>query len=408
MGKRALFTGLTFVIIVGSYATYAFHDSSARTPFDVEWSLDAISLCTQKHIKEQLSCLEPVIRDLLAQDTIATASSLIENTYPLECHAIMHVVGRYLYKNSSSVEEALAKCEATCHSGCKHGVVGAVFSDSVSEEKKGDGPWHPAAGTITEEAKRLCTGVDECHTVGHILFQVAGSITGALKQCDTVARESELVMCYRGAFMESMEQNIPFLDGVDTPAISYRDPSELLAPCNAFPSRYSRACFHFLHIQNRATFEEQGVAEIEIQKRIFKNACAELESQWDRDSCYEGVGFQFKNTGDCTDVPRASERAACIFGVSHVLTSDVPRIQRGVQECGNVTELLSRRACYQSIFLSADSRSVTPLEGLCDDVGDPQCAITLDAYTNNPRDLVFNPLVILANAELPSEKSLVR
>ncbi len=155
---------------------------------------------------------------------------------PLNCHELMHYLGRDSYRRAGSVT-AFAGATPACESGFYHGII---------EEFLADRP-----GLVEEESGAILVGEclrhgspralnEECyHGVGHALMLLLGNdLPRSLLECDRLFKSSaERRACYGGAFME----NALSVTG-DHPSV-YRDPSRPLFPCTIFGESYLDQCY---------------------------------------------------------------------------------------------------------------------------------------------------------------------
>lgn len=380
-------TALLVLAVAAGAALYPGHE-------DVP-SYGALAACLEMPALTQSACLRGVVRKLLDVDGARDVQGRIREQYGSNrCHEINHAVGIELYNRASSVEDAIGQCTESCFSSCAHGVVQGALLAVPGITASADELAHPDFDLLVTEGRKLCADPDSCHSVGHIAYLLAQDLTKALSLCDELAEGREPVMCYRGLFMEMMQENAAE-DGADR----YRDPEDLSSPCLDVPATYSRACFHFLHINQDATFLERGISDSREKQRLRKESCERIASDWIRASCFEGYGFSFSFATlvgpeiareACVSLTSAADRAACLFGRAYAFSADATTLGRGFSFCASVEERIPQETCYQSIFDSAEARKLGDMERLCDAVPDPACKAALRAYVEG-RTLRYDP-----------------
>jgi hypothetical protein len=174
-----------------------------------------------------------------------------------ECHSLAHDIGHYggYSDNFSYVEEYLSKKNLDfCGSGFMHGVEGQLANN----------PYPQNAESLYEFCK-LAMPLEPfyagCyHGAGHAFMENTDDVTSALRECDTLITDPNLVPnvsnCYRGVFSENV--NYLMADG--------KSSADLLQFCMDLSEEFHDECAEELNGFN-LTPESSG-AEIEKAMRM--------------------------------------------------------------------------------------------------------------------------------------------
>ncbi len=356
-----------------SYA-YAKNDTS---------SIAKINTCFPLSKEEERTCLEAIVRPLLA---IMTAGELMEELQQsldhLQCHRTGHVIGSELRQQHGSLFPALDQCTAACTSGCIHGVVYQdlihTFGDYNIDTVNMD--------FVKSEGVQACNlGIHACHGVGHLLYRLYKSYIPALEYCKTFATEGQRDMCQNGVFMESY----PAVKSGELSAVtleSLQEPEELLYPCHGLPSEFFAPCYRLVYLNQWALFDMLGLDDYTTRANKTFEACLSLSRGEERQYCLIGAGQQIARTSKlsdptsyCRNLDLVEDRRKCNFGFA-MASVNYGRVENAWNYCEAAAHN-EKHACYYGIFsgtLVPDS-NLEPSQA-CSGTHDQTCREALEIY----------------------------
>lgn len=154
--------------------------------------------------------------------------------YTNQCHSEAHYVGHAAYDLLR--ERAFVECNESCHSGCYHGAMEALF-------------WDVAPSELTQKIQDTCLSLEtpfeifQCfHGSGHGFLAFTGyDVPKALEQCEKLGTREATSSCYGGIFMENVVAGLglaPGNTGHVTEWLSWDDP---LYPCDLYTNNQDAA-----------------------------------------------------------------------------------------------------------------------------------------------------------------------
>jgi len=336
-----------------------------------------------------VACAGELVGKLLAKEDAAALMREFETQMPAQCHFLGHIVGKYVYADTGSMEGAYAACSsAECASACLHGAAIAALISAPGIRTALEGVEHPLWEDVGPEAATLCKERQACHAVGHVLMSLSDDVNNALAKCDDVAPDSDsLQACFRGVFMEIGNATLARIESVPS-GKQITDPDNLLSPCSAMEKRYQRACFQFLFINQTASPREVGTLTPEMTRHARIDACREATNSV-RTPCAEGLGYSLysldsvERSFDACNRFAANEHAACVLGVSrgYIDFGEVP--ERVAEQCAGLGTVAAKKSCYLGVFDAVAQRYKDP-QNVCDAATDSLCVEQYAAYRMNP------------------------
>ena len=375
-------------ILLAVFAYLFTHHTNARMDallrcFPEESVVDASLSADPDCLKRTVHTLSGVFstKELLAYTIETTSPETIVN----DCHEIGHIIGEETYRNSSSLENALAKCSNACRGACTHGVVGEAVIADIGQEFPDEDLAHASGKTLERLAREYCVADKPlCHAVGHILFAAFQDYPKALAACDSIGASDEKKIrkefCYEGVFMESIGKGFSLALGSTTTA-SF---GSYAAPCDGIGMQYKYACLRYLPDFQEIRFASEKITDANTRLQI-SNAVCETYSGRTRADCIEGIGFFVSPGGPfnadkravCDGYRTKDDHAACTLGaVLRLVNND--QLLDATRYCEN--EERSRAAfCYYAAFQFMEQKSKPPvLSDSC--TGSAQCAAMLTEY----------------------------
>lgn len=289
------------------------------------------------------ACLDRLFRPFLERHSTADALALIERyaaadpEFRLNCHPIVHAIGRETFRSKRTVHESFAACSQTCHSGCYHGAVERFLLGEAGDRHI----------TITDVKARV-TGACaadiplrlrfQClHGLGHaIMFFAKYRLAAGLEACDALTDEWSRRSCYGGVFMENVFAADP----------SQRDVNgDYHYPCNSVAQRYRAECYLIqtwrmseLGLSTAKLFEECGRAG------EFQLICAQSIG---RDLSNDARTKDPRVAADQCRLGEGDRRLACIRGAVYALIDNSWDGRFALPFCGAFGESLDANVCFR-------------------------------------------------------------
>lgn len=351
--RIALFVILPILFIgpLVGYAEATAKDSSA--PFQ------SLRQC-YKTPENLMRCGTAEIKILLHNKTGKELMELFNKELPeYMCHQFGHIVGREVYERNGSLEAAMEECIYGCGGPCFHGAVEAAFLEQL-EIDPGSADIHITEDVVLKNAKEFCKTATMCHGVGHFLFQLYNNFEKPLAICKDVAlNETAREDCYWGVFMDHAMQFSTYNILLGENKKQSYDLSNLLFPCDQVEKEYRHACYRYHPRLQDKIFDETGVEDPDERRSKQRSACETLDIN-DRQSCFEGLGRTFLDTGTSDpDVVRAwsenlelsTDKTAFTRGmirsmVAHGYTANA------FSYCTALPERFARWGCYYDTLLT--------------------------------------------------------
>lgn len=328
---------------------------------------DALRACLGKP-QESGPCLDQLFRGFLQTNSTPDALALInkyEETSPdlrLQCHVIVHSLGRQTMVVKRTIKDAFASCDHTCHSGCYHGVMerflvgdeepapahvahdhGATHNHAAAGHSHGPAPIartklqaRVAAACDPQESERIRF---QCvHGLGHaVMFFTDYRLREALALCDTLPDAWSQTSCHGGVFMENL-----FASNRDKRDVS---PTDLHYPCNYVQARYRTQCY----LMQTWRMGEMGLGT----ERLFEECRKAGPNRLD---CATSIGRDLSNEARTKNPRWAAERCelgrldeirACVQGVIYALIENTWDGRYALPFCASLRDRGDGEVCFE-------------------------------------------------------------
>lgn len=282
----------------------------------------------------------------------------IQAVYPT-CHDEAHDLGKLIFARLRDVGASLESCADACASGCMHGVLMQLFTDSASlggsehqdsaaSSTAGSEHQHSAQVTSADVAARIptfCESValtrmyspgDCAHGVGHaVMFLSKYDIPAGIDLCERFPTYALRYYCATGAYMEYRS--------------SPRSRSDYLIhgglhPCDK--ALYPAACFRYVMTNTiRWHYAKRGTLD------MLERECEGLSEKY-RLGCFHGIGNAHVSRiargaitlAEVCGFGGRKDQTACVEGAMERLGKFTPDI--AVERCDALTDW--RRAVCQA------------------------------------------------------------
>lgn len=317
--------------------------------------------------KNSAGCLDAYFKKILekkkAKIVLADIDSLQsrDESIRLQCHEIVHAVGRETFQKAGAISAAFQECDQTCHSGCFHGAVerflkgpGALGYGTGNEEG------HLSEKEIQSRIVSACSPNEpvnlrfQClHGLGHaVVFFLDYDLIKGLSWCDALpgglwSQRS----CWGGAFMENItaaEKSKRFLSKTDSHF-----------PCSVIDEKYKDECY----MMQTSRMLEMGLGDVGIADECEKAGPYRLTcmQSFGRDKSNDArVGKYAEVAGLCSSLELETDKEACIRGVSYALIDNTWDGKYAFPFCEALAPLEARPADSGT----ADATGVLPLTGI--------------------------------------------
>lgn len=141
--------------------------------------------------------VKPYIMKIGPKEALERLERISSGGSAFDCHQEAHNIGRAAYELFR--EEAFAKCQSACHSGCYHGAMEVFLRDNGTKN-------------LAKNISRICESFDssfgtfEClHGVGHgVMAYLSYDLPESIKECQKLNSNFAARSCYGGTFMENI------------------------------------------------------------------------------------------------------------------------------------------------------------------------------------------------------------
>lgn len=263
----------------------------------------------------------------------------IKTVYP-NCHDEAHDLGKVIFAQLRDVGASLESCADACASGCMHGVLMQLFTDTASSPGGETAHQHSAQLTTADVAvqiptfcerasiTRMYSPGDCAHGVGHAaMFLASYDIPAGIDLCERFPSHALRYYCATGAYMEYRGSRRARADYPTRGAFF---------PCDS--ARYPAACFRYVmtntirwHYARKRTLE--GLEE----------QCAALPGKY-RLGCFHGIGNAHVGRlrhgeltlADVCGFGTRDDQTACVEGAMERLGKFTPAI--AIERCEALTD----------------------------------------------------------------------
>ena len=234
--KRYLLLSVLVVFLLGVViARLGVFESVGRVS-EREFLINIHNECSKSDARRNyINCITATSKDYVATYGVAklveagmviNAEKSVDLVGSINCHDLMHGLGKAAGLYMPSLSEAITECKPVCGGGCFHGVLEGRYSDSADLKK-----FVAEACLFTREDKK---SEAHCyHGLGHAVAVQLGDIQQSFEYCDYASEEGRLG-CGSGAFMELYSG-----DGFDFGQI----PLDVPKWCGEFRGVYAEICW---------------------------------------------------------------------------------------------------------------------------------------------------------------------
>lgn len=295
----------------------------------------AKGVCMDAYIKQFLQIFET--KDALA---LIQRGMDADGTVLIQCHDMVHSIGRETLAKAGKVDAAFNECNQTCHSGCYHGVMERVFVPEGTDAS------HVSEADLRAKVPTICEGYDgkpvrykfQClHGIGHAIdFILENDLAKTLSVCDLLPSQYDISSCWGGALME----NITSFDK-ESRWIKKGDPHY---PCDVLDAKYQTDCY----MMQTSIMFELGLTPQKIVDECRKAGPARL-------TCIQSLGRDISSSSRtnpnyglsiCVALPQ-DEKEACTRGIIYALSDLTWDGQYSFKFCDLFATDADKRFCYQ-------------------------------------------------------------
>lgn len=256
----------------------------------------------------------------------------------VECHQLIHHLGRDAARHYQSFAEAMAYQAYECASGYQHGVIEETFARTAPAALRRLAPRACAAAAV----RRYSLDHYNClHGLGHgLMLRFEGRLFSALPYCRTLRDEWERESCAMGVFM----QNVISFQEHSRGEFRAEDP---LYPCTAVEGEFKQACY--------STVAGSLLARNSGSYQAAFGACDEAEAGYVL-ACYENMGRDISGATllDPEKVVSLCElgsrrwRVHCYVGAALNAAYTEHGPTKASELCNHLTSAEDQRACRQA------------------------------------------------------------
>ena len=263
----------------------------------------------------------------------------IQSVYP-NCHDEAHDLGKVIFAQLHDVGASLESCADACASGCMHGVLMQLFTDTASSAGGETAHQHSAQLTAADVAgqiptfcarpsiTRMYSPGDCAHGVGHAaMFLASYDIPAGIDLCELFPSHALRYYCATGAYMEYRGSRRARAD-YPTRGAHF--------PCDS--ARYPAACFRYVMTNTiRWHYAKKGTLE------GLEEQCAALSGKY-RLGCFHGIGNAHVGRlrrgaltlADLCGFGGRDDQTACVEGAMERLGKFTPAI--AIERCEALTD----------------------------------------------------------------------
>lgn len=264
----------------------------------------------------------------------------------VNCHEVMHEIGRAAYDERGSIADAYAHADFSCWGGYLHGVVeasmrGKKLPDVASTTIR------TMCDSVKGDGERSFTHFSCVHGIGHALMFVSDNdLMTVLERCDDLVDIWEIRQCANGAFMQNMFSNY------DDHASDFIDKNDLRYPCNIIREDEQGICYQ---VQSKVIIDGLGG---DFQKAF--RFCGDLASSTLSAACTSGLGaavslysmYDTKRIAAlCSETPSSVLGESCLYGALTDLEGASGSTSLGKTVCSNIPQ--ERQGACLDILLRA-------------------------------------------------------
>lgn len=253
-----------------------------------------LDVCVQKQKGDEMfDCFDSKISKLVYSQGPAAAVTAIRTLQrqgvfinPVDCHMLMHYVGRAAYAQFHNVHDARAAVGEQgiilCSGGYEHAIVSFYF-DEMRDKKTAEGLAKESCGSYYNSTESWFR--KNCfHSIGHALLVLERNPQKALEFCGKLPQSWQQHYCGTGVIMEYWFERIPAFAQHAT-SHKHNTPGYSDLSCGTVAEQWKKSCYSFLAV---TSFAENG--------GTYKTAldhCRDLREEEYRTECYTGTGTSY-------------------------------------------------------------------------------------------------------------------
>jgi len=297
--------------------------------------------------RNDASCIVPTLLNLAKsenQQTVLNTFSEITNALKQSaviCHKPGHALGKFLYRYTDNLSQALLVTNRACGGSIYHGIMQQYFGTKLLSDN--GIPSFIVASKACDELTDVSYSQirSECiHGVGHGLV-VANNfdVVTAMKKCEEFEDVFAQRSCLEGASMENAHKFRRMEEG-------NLENDDVFFPCSMLNQRYAGACYHFhsIYILKKVNGSVEDA---------FKQ-CDKLQNQNNVKDCYYGIGTinlyinnKLENIVSDCQKGNINYQTYCIQGAVYTI-SDQIGINQSFEFC-NLAPNMFKMNCYESL-----------------------------------------------------------
>jgi hypothetical protein len=308
--RRLLVISATLIVVGGwlLITSLDLGEDKVRQKVSADSKTSVVAYSDKCSANPTFSCYKSQLQTITAKSGPQSAVALLKNQYSsvgyvkVECHQLMHVVGRAALAKYGDIADTYAQGDQFCWSGYYHGAL-----EQLAEEK--------GIVSLVKDANSICAKIPgrdvrsfyyyNCvHGLGHgYMYVENGQLFKSLADCDSLLEDFDRTSCYGGVFMQNiMNEQTPDADADNPPA--YLKADQPMYPCTALADKYKDQCYLM-----------QTSYALQVEKYNFSKVfalCSQVEPNF-RDTCYTSLGRDASGQS-ISDAERT--RSTCLLGPS--------------------------------------------------------------------------------------------
>jgi len=262
-----------------------------------------------------------------------------------DCHIAAHYVGRAAYDVFGV--SALKECNASCHSGCYHGAMEALF-------------WERGVSETTAHVNKVCSAFDslfarsQCyHGSGHGFLALSDyDVPGALTQCESLGDVDATDSCYGGVFMENIVTAVGLGAGLTGHSTDWLSLTDMDYPCdtlNGSPGAQKK-CYGMQTSWMFVLAANDYEKVIDACRRAPTTMIPECFRGFGRDSAGNSLRSPEVLDISCSSVPEEFRPACILGGVDVVIDFWGTELHDQVSRFCDALSENARADCYQRLI----------------------------------------------------------
>lgn len=343
--KIFLWLGFLVVFLIGVIVSKSYYSGQKMTAYE-ELSQVHTKCYELRPRSKYLECMRVKMQNVVENNSaieLVEAGAKIDRVRnvvfdrEINCHVMMHAVGRGLSEYKDNFDEVVSSCKPLCGAGCYHGImegryklqgdISAFLSDACESLNN--------KGTILSQ---------NCfHGLGHAIAIKNWDLDKSLNNCDFVSAVGR-GECGKGVFMELFSRSEQTLMPL---------PLDVPSWCNSFETIYSDSCWIFaanIRGTKNEFLEQKGIDTTKLESEPIYN-CSKSPKHMVAE-CYKLVGYGLYDAlgkngvrilAICENLGEA-ESEYCVNGVVERDLEET-RFKNGINTCDFISDQELKRYC---------------------------------------------------------------